>query len=93
MFEDKIKFNYKLNEVWTVNTEWKFKTMWLIDRRWSELLLLIDNNELIMWKEAELQVFWRVKLISVTDDVLMGSLISDQRINRYWLDWCECETV
>lgn len=93
MFKDKIKFNYKLNEVWTVNTEWKFKTMWLIDRRWSELVLLIDNNELIMWKEAELQVFWRVKLISVTDDVLMGSLISDQRINRYWLDWCECKTV
>lgn len=44
MFKDKIKLNYKLNEVWTVNTEWKFKTMWLIDRRWSELLLLIDNN-------------------------------------------------
>lgn len=44
MFKDKIKFNYKLNEVWTVNTEWKFKTMWLIDRRWSELVLLIDNN-------------------------------------------------
>lgn len=44
MFKDKIKLNYKLNEVWTLNTEWKFKTMWLIDRRWSELLLLIDNN-------------------------------------------------
>lgn len=44
MFKDKITFNYKLNEVWTVNTEWKFKTMWLIDRRWSELVLLIDNN-------------------------------------------------